>query len=62
MKKPKILYVITDDDVINVAREMNISFTEQDTAFIQDKIGDFLGSYWHDAVEYALQELKKTNN
>ena len=61
MKKPKILYTITDEDVVNVAEEINISFTEQDMAFIQDKIGDFIGSYWYDAVEYALQELKKEN-
>lgn len=59
MKKPEILYVITDEDVINVAKEMSVSVTEQDMAFIQDKIGDFLGSYWYDAVEYALQELRK---
>ena len=61
MKKPKILYTITDEDVVNVAEEINISFTEQDMPFIQDKIGDFIGSYWYDAVEYALQELKKEN-
>ena len=59
MKKPEILYVITDEDVINVEKEMSVSVTEQDMAFIQDKIGDFLGSYWYDAVEYALQELRK---
>lgn len=59
MKRPKILYAITDEDVSNVGQEMNISFTEQDMAFIQDKVGDFLGSCWYDAVEYALQQLKK---
>jgi len=62
MKNPKILYAITDEDVVNMAQEMNISFAEQDTAFIQDKIGDFFGSYWYDAVEFALQELRKENH
>jgi hypothetical protein len=59
MKKQKILYAITVEDVLTVSKGNNISFTEQNTSFIEDKIGDFLGSHWYDAVEYALQELKK---
>lgn len=59
MKKQKILYAITVEDVLTVSKEKNISFIEQDTVFIEDKIGDFLGSHWQDAVEYALQELKR---
>ena len=59
MKAGKILYAITAEDVINVSKEIEMDFTEDDIEFIQDKIGDFMGSYWHEAVEYALQELKK---
>ena len=59
MKKQKILYSITIEDVQNVSKENGISFTEKDVTFIEEKIGDFIGSFWHDAVEYALQELKK---
>jgi hypothetical protein len=44
--------------VLNISKEIEINFTEADIEFIQDKIGDFMGSYWSDAVEYALQELK----
>lgn len=62
MKKQKILYTITVDDVANVSEEGNIPFTGQDMPFIEDKIGDFLGNYWYDAIEYALQELKRKNN
>ncbi len=62
MKIQKILYAITVEDVLTVSKENNLPFTEQDMAFIEDKIGDFFGSYWYDAVEYALQELKKENN
>lgn len=58
MDGEKILYAITVEDVINVSEEIEIDFTENDIEFIQDKIGDFMGSYWADAVEFALQELK----
>ena len=61
MDEEKILYAITVEDVINVSEESEISFTEDDIEFIQDKIGDFMGSYWSDAVEFALQELKTKN-
>ncbi len=56
--KKKILYAITVEDVLNISKEIEINFTEADIEFIQDKIGDIMGSYWSDAVEYALQELK----
>ena len=58
MDKDKILYAITIEDVVNISEEIGIDFTENDIDFIQDKIGDFMGSYWSDAVEFALQELK----
>lgn len=58
MDAEKILYAITVQDVINVSEEIGINFTENDIEFIQDKIGDFMGSTWSDAVEFALQELK----
>lgn len=58
MDTEKILYAITVEDVINVSNEIEIDFTENDLDFIQDKIGDFMGSQWFDAVEFALQELK----
>lgn len=58
MDEEKILYAITVEDLINVSEETEINFTENDIEFIQDKIGDFMGSTWYDAVEFALQELK----
>ncbi len=58
MDEEKILYAITVADVINVSEEAEIDFTENDIEFIQEKIGDFMGSTWYDAVEFALQELK----
>ncbi len=58
MDEEKILYAITVADVINVSEETEIDFTENDIEFIQEKIGDFMGSTWYDAVEFALQELK----
>lgn len=59
MKKQKILYAITVEDVINFSEQENISVTEKDFSVIQDKIGDYFGDKWHDAIEYALGELKK---
>lgn len=56
--KEKTLYKITMEDVINVSEDTNIPFTKKDLPFIQDKIGDFLGDKWYDAVEFALYELK----
>lgn len=62
MKKQKILYAITAEDVINISEQENIPFTEKDLYFIEDKIGDFLGSQWHDAIVYALKELERVNS
>lgn len=58
MKKEKVIYAITSEDVVNVSNEINISTSSEELPFIKDKVGDFFGSQWHDAVEYALIELK----
>lgn len=60
--KEKILYAITTDDVLTVSEENEIPFAEKDLHFIEYKIGDFFGDRWHDAVEYALRELKEKNS
>lgn len=59
MKKQKTLYAITADDVINISKQENIPFAEEDTSFIKDKIGDYFGDKWQDAVLYALRELSR---
>ena len=59
MKKQKILYAITTEDVVNVSNQKNIPFTEKDMSFIEDKIGNYFGDKWQDAIEYALNELEK---
>lgn len=59
MNKQKILYTITTDDVINIANQENIPFTEKDFNFIEDKVGDYFGDKWQDAIKYALNELDK---
>lgn len=59
MKKQKILYTITVEDVINVSSQENINFTEKDLPLIQEKIGDYFGDKWQDAILYALEALKK---
>ena len=59
MKKEQVLYVITSNDVKNVSDEMNISVSENDFSFIEDKIGNFIGDKQHDAIEYALQEVEE---
>ncbi len=58
MDTEQVLYAITFEDVVNVSEETEIDFTENDIEFIQDKIGDFMGDTWYDAIEFALQELK----
>jgi hypothetical protein len=58
MDTEKTLYAITVEDVINVSEETEIAFSENNLDFIQDKIGDFIGSTWFEAVEFALQQLK----
>lgn len=59
MKKQKALYTITTEDVINVSAQENIPFTEKDLSLIEEKIGDYFGDKWQDAIEYALGEVKK---
>jgi hypothetical protein len=61
MEKEKILYSITIEDVINVSKEIGIDFSEDDLRIIEDKIDDYMGSTWHDAIENALTELKNNN-
>ena len=43
MKKQKILYAITVEDVFNVSEQENIPVTEKDLSFISDNIG---GLFW----------------
>lgn len=59
MKKQKILYAITVEDVVNVSNQNSTPLLERDLSFIGDKIGDYLGDKWQDAIEYALNELNK---
>lgn len=58
--KEKILYSITTEDIMTVSEENNIPFTKQDLPFLADKIGDFMGDQWHGAIEYALEEIKRS--
>ncbi|TSC94615.1 MAG: hypothetical protein Athens101428_245 [Candidatus Berkelbacteria bacterium Athens1014_28] len=58
MKKQKTLYAITTEDVMNVADQENITFTKKDLPFIREKIGDYFGDKWQNAIEYALLALK----
>lgn len=59
MKKQKTLYVITTEDVTNVSNQEDIPFTEKDLSFIEDRIGDYFGDKWQDAIKYALNELNR---
>ena len=59
MKKEKVLYAVSVEDIINVSNEINIPFVEKDLYFIEDKIGDFFGSQWYESIIFALRELKK---
>lgn len=62
--KEKTLYEITSEDVMMVSEDIDIPVSFKDMSFIEDKIGDFLGDQWRDAIEYALAELeekRKTN-
>lgn len=58
--KEKILYAISSEDVKTVSEELEIPFDKEDLIFIEDKIGDFMGDKWHEAIEYALSELEDT--
>ena len=58
MKKQKILYAITIEDVLTVSDEENIPFAEKEMAFIEDKIGSYFSDKWQDAIRYALNALE----
>lgn len=59
MKKQKTLYAITAEDVNRVTKEEYLPFSEKDLQFIEEKLGDFIGDKWYDAVLYALKELQR---
>jgi hypothetical protein len=59
MKKQKILYVITTEDVINTSNQENIPFTENDLPLIEESIGNYFGDKWQDAIKYALVGIKE---
>lgn len=59
MDEEQVLYQITLEDVISISEEKQISFSEVDINFIQDKIGDFID--WNGAIEFALEELESRN-
>ncbi len=59
MKKKKILYAITVEDVLNISDEEKIPSNTGDLSFIKEKIGDYFGDKWRDAVEYALIEVRE---
>lgn len=58
MKKATRLYTLTTDDVRRVSGEVGISFSAKDIPVIQEHIGDYFGSQWYDAIEYALTRLE----
>lgn len=58
MKKQKILYAITAEDVINISNQEGTALTEKDLPLIQEKIGDYFGDKWQDAIMYAMEALK----
>jgi hypothetical protein len=57
MDKEKVIYAITITDIQEVSEDKAINFEAEDVAFLQDKIGDYMGSLWYEAVEFALTEL-----
>ncbi len=59
MKKKKIIYALTAEDVLNISEEEKLPFDAGDLPFIEEKIGDYLGDKWRDAIEYALTEVNK---
>jgi hypothetical protein len=57
MDKDKVMYAITITDILEVSEDKAINFEAKDLDFLQDKIGDYMGSLWYEAVEFALTEL-----
>jgi len=59
MKKQKTLYAITIEDVLNVSKEEKMSFDIKNLSLVEEKIGDYMGDKWREAIEYALIETNK---
>ena len=59
MKKQKTLYAITTEDVLNISKEENLPFSIENLSSIEEKIGDYMGERWREAIEYALIEINK---
>jgi hypothetical protein len=57
MSKEEIVYSITNLDILKVSEDSEINFDVKDLPFLQDKIGDYMGSIWYEAVAFALTEL-----
>ena len=55
----RTLYAINTEDVWKVAHEEHIPVTKKDLWFIEDKIGDYFGDSWREAITYALNELAR---
>jgi len=58
----QIIYSISIEDVLTVIEDNNLKLKikKEDIPFIEDKIGDFMGDKWCNAIEYALLELKQS--
>lgn len=59
IKKEKIIYALTVEDVLNVSKEKKLPFNAGDLLFIEEEIGNYIGDKWQDAIEYALTEVNK---
>lgn len=59
MNKQKVIYALTVEDVLNISKEEKLPFHAGNLPLIEEKIGDYLGNHWYDAVEYALTEVNK---
>ncbi|HAB53275.1 MAG TPA: hypothetical protein DCE80_14075 [Ignavibacteriales bacterium] len=62
MNNDQIIYSISIEDILTVIEDNNLKLEikKEDIPFIEDKIGDFMGDKWCDAIEYALLELKQS--
>lgn len=58
MKKNKIIYSLSVEDILTVIKEnnMDINLDERKVSFIQDKVGDIID--WRGAIEFALFEYE----
>ncbi|MDQ3635597.1 MAG: hypothetical protein M3405_13965 [Acidobacteriota bacterium] len=59
MDNEQILYAITIEDLKNVSEEIEMKFSESDIDKIQEKIGDFMGDIWYEAIQNALEEINQ---